>query len=178
MELKSCCCLVIAAFSLQIAVSLCDPCVCPDLTATFVGVIDQTVEDPLVLIDDPEQVFFKEILGFRDDEIQHAFDDALKFFNKTYGLDFSNSLPNERNEYFFGNAKLRAFRYREDVQYKLISNNWIQTGNTRTTCRDIHDGGYRITFSGDQLLHGSYGGERGIRAGVENSIDYICILQD
>ena len=86
-------CLLITVFGLQLAVSLCDKVTfCPDFTATFVGLVDQTVEDPLILIDDPEQTFFKETLGFRDDDIQHAFQDALKFFNETYGLDFSLSL--------------------------------------------------------------------------------------
>ena len=38
-------------------------------------------------------------MGFRDDAIQHNMSqDAFKFFNDTYGLDFSLSQPNEENE--------------------------------------------------------------------------------
>ena len=163
---------VIAVFiSQQFPVTLCGPDGCTDFTATFVGLIDQTV-DFSGLLSDPEMTFFKEEMGLRDDDIQHVFDDAIKFYNETYGLDFSNSPPNEQNEYFFGNAKMSLFRSNEDVHYRLILNNWIQTGNTRTTCRDIPFGGYLVTFTGDQLLHGSYGGDEGLPAGVGNSIQY------
>ncbi|CAI8030202.1 hypothetical protein GBAR_LOCUS17126 [Geodia barretti] len=130
--------------SLQFTASLCDQRtggVCPDFTATFVAGIDQTVDDPNVLISDPEQTFFKEIMGFRDDDIQHAFDDAVKFFYDRYGLDFSLSQPNEQNVHVLGNATLSLFRIVENVHYLLVLNNWIQTGNTRTTCRDIQFGG-------------------------------------
>ena len=163
---------VIAMFiSLQLPVTLCSPQSCPDFTATFVGMIDQTV-DFVAIPSDPEMTFFKKDMGLRDDDIQHIFEDVTKFYNETYGLDFSNSPPNEQNEYMFENAKLSLFHSHEDDHYQLILNNWIQTGNTRTTCRDIHRGGYRVTFTGDQLLHGSYGGVKGKPAGVENIIQY------
>ena len=161
--------------SLQFTASLCDQLtggVCPDFTAMFVAGIDQTVDDPNVLLSDPEQTFFKEIMGFRDDEIQHAFDDAVKFFNDRYGLDFSLSQPNEQSVHVLGNATLSLFRIVENVHYLLMLNNWIQTGNTRTTCREIQFGGYLVTFKEEQLLHGSYGGVDGIPAGVGNALEY------
>ena len=169
---------VIAVFiSLQFPVTLCGTQNCPDFTATFVGMIDQTV-DFMILRSDPEMTFFKEDMGLRDDDIQHVFDDAIKFYNETYGLDFSNSPPNEQNEYFFENANMSLARLNEHVHYRLIFNNWIQTGNTRTTCRDIRFGGYLVTFTGDQLLHGSYGGEEGIPAGMGDSVEYGYYIID
>ena len=162
---------VIAVFiSLQFPVTLCGPQNCPDFTASFVGVTDQTVDSKGV-VSDPEMTFFKEDMGLRDDDIQHVFQDAIKFFNETYGLDFSNLSPNEQNEYFLENAIMSLFRSNKEVHYQLILNNWIQTGNTRTTCRDIQFGGYQVTFTRDQLLHGSYGGDEGKPAGVE--VEYI-----
>ena len=166
------CLLLVAAFSLQFPVYLCDPAhSCPDFTAMFVGVIDQTV-GPQRLISDPDQTFFKDDMGLRDDDIQHVLSDAIKFFNESYGLDFSGSQPNEQNEYFFENAKVSLFRFHEDILYQVVFNNWIQTGNTRTTCREIQIGGYLVSFSGDQLLHGSYGGVDGIPARVGDLIEY------
>ena len=166
-------CIALAVvFSMQFAISVCHPDVCPDFTATFTAVIDQTVDDPNYIIGDPEMKFFKEIMGFRDNDIQHAFDNAIQFFYETYGLDFSLSPPNAQNEYFFENAKMSVFRFREDIHYPVVLNNWVQTGNPHTTCQAIHNGGFNVTFSGNQLLHGSYGGTHGIAVGVGNSLNY------
>ena len=165
------CRLLVAAFSLQFPVSLCGAHhgSCPDFTATFVGVIDQTVSSTVV--PDPEMTFFKEVLGFRENDIQHAIDDAIKFFNKSYGLDFSLSPPNEQGGYVFENARMSFLRLNADICNHVLFNNWIQTGNTRTTGREIQVGLFIAIFVGDQLLHGSYGGVDGIPAG-EESVEY------
>ena len=159
------CTLLIAAFSLQFPVSLCC-CAsldfCPDFTATFVAVIDQVIDAEERLISDPEETFFRNDLGFRDDDVQHVFENAIKFFNETYGLDFSESQPNEQNEYVLENAKMDLFRFHEYVRFRIVFNNWIQTGNTRTTCNDAQIGGYRAIFTKDQIVHGTYGGVDGI----------------
>ena len=143
---------------------------CPDVSGMFNGVIDQFIEGPNLLVDDPELTFFKEVLGFRDDDIQHAFDDAVKFFNETYGLDFSLSPPNDLNEVFFENARMRPVRFRDDVHYTVVFNNWIKAGNTRTTCSEIQVGRFEVGFSGDQLLYGSYGGESEVLVGAADSV--------
>ena len=164
---------LIAALSLQAALSIRDTTeFCPRFSATFAAMIDEIIDDADYLLDDTQLTFFKEILGFRDETIQHVFDDAFKFFNETYGLDFSLSPQNDQHEYVFENAKLSLFRFPADINYLLLLNNWIQTGNTHTTCREIHDGGIRVRFSGDQLLHGSYGGVAGIPAGVGDALIY------
>ena len=62
-------------------------------SATFVCVSDQVLHAE-ILITDPELTFFKEVIGLRDEDIQHTFENGFKFFNDTYGLDFSLSTPN------------------------------------------------------------------------------------
>ena len=174
MKLKLCS-LLIGVFTVQFSVSLCDQELagfCPDFTATFVTLSDQTLDDPNILSSDPEQTLFKEIMGFNNDDVQYVFEDAIVFFNETYGLDFSNSPSYEENEYFFESAKLSLFRFHEDVHFQLVVNNWIHTGNTVFTCCDVQDGGFLVTFSGDQLLHGSYGGDDGQPVGVGNFMIY------
>ena len=131
---------------------------CPDFTATFVAVIDQRI-DTARLINDPEKTFLRNDLGFRDDDIQHDFQDAVKFFNETYGLDFLESQPNEQNEYVLENSRMNLYRLHENVQFRLALNNWIRTGSTRTTCSNLQTGGY---LTKDHIVHGSYGGVDGI----------------
>ena len=84
------------------------------------------------------------------------FDNAIKFFNETYGLDFSLSPPTDQNEYFYQNAKMGPFRLAEEVDNVVTLNNWIQTGNTRSTCYRIRERGFQVKFSDDQVVHGSY----------------------
>ena len=149
------------------------PPTCGQFPGSFLAVIDQIVDDPdSFIFADPELTYFKEVLGFRDDAIQHSLEDMLKFFNESYGLDFSLSPPTDQNEYFYQNARLAPFRLGDDIDYQVTLNNWIQTGNTRSTCYRIRDGGFRVSFSDDQLLHGSYGGTGGKPAGVTNTLLY------
>ena len=96
--------------------------ICPDFSATFVGVSDQVLHAEL-LINDPELTFFKEVMGLRGEDIQHTFENGFKFFNATYGLDFSLSTPNEENEYVFENARLNLVRFHEGFRYSLVLSN-------------------------------------------------------
>ena len=116
------CSVFIAVLSLQFSVSLCTPdSSCPDFTATFVAMADQTIDDTELLINDAEQTFFRDTLGFRDTDIQNAAADALRFFNETYGLDFSHIPLNEQHQHVLGNASLRQFRFPEHVHYQHIT---------------------------------------------------------
>jgi hypothetical protein len=150
----------LALSSLKVTASTQDSC--QQFPAIFVGVIDQSIDAPdAFFIDDPDLYFFKEIMKFREDAIQHTCSDAIKFFIETYGLDFSLSDPNEKNQYVYENATMSPYRFTDDIEYPVILNNWIQSGRTRSTCYNIRDGGFTVTFSGDQGLHGSYGGTDG-----------------
>ena len=146
---------------------------CHPFSATFVAIIDQNIDGPSgVHVDDPQLTFFRDIMKFRDDAIQHTLEDAIKFFNETYGLDFSLSPPTDQNEYFYQNARLSPFTLTDETDYLVTLNNWIQTGNTRSACYRLRDGGFRVSFSDDQLLHGSYGGAGGLPVGVTNFVSY------
>jgi hypothetical protein len=132
---------------------------CQPFSATFLAVADQTFDSPDgFLVEDPELIFFRETMKFRDDYIKHTTSDALKFFNESYGLDFSLSGPNEQSEYFYENARLSHIKFADGIRFSVILNNWIQSGSTRSTCNLIRAGGFMVTFTGDQVLHGSYGG--------------------
>ena len=166
----------IAVLSLQFAGSFCYfQTDCPDFTAAFTVSIDQLVDNPVVAVDDLDQTFFREILRFTDDDIQRTLEKAMEFFNETFGLDFSLTTPNEQNEYFLGNARLSPF-FPEDVNFVVAFNNRLRTGNARTTCRDVQVGGFRVSFSGDRVLHGSYGGVEGRPVTVGNTMDYAFIV--
>ena len=124
-------------------------------------------------VDDPELTFFKTYLGLRDSDIQHTTDDAIQFFNNTFGLDFSNSPPNEKNERFLSSAKMSPFMLSPDVvDYIVTDNHWIRTGNTRSSCYHIREGGFQVTFSAERILCGSYGGAEGKPVGTTNLVAY------
>ena len=159
----------IAILSLQFTVTLGSPAHCP---TTFTIFIEQSIEDLNVFANDPEQTFFKEVMGFRDRDIKHVKDDALKFFNETYGLDFSQASPNEQGRYVLDNKRLSMVRVPEDFHFYVASSNWIQTGSTRFTCHDVSIGAFIVDFTGDDLLHGSYGGVDGRPVGAGNIVEY------
>ena len=56
--------------------------------------------------------------------------------------------------------------FSEDIKFFATTNNWIRTGSTRSTCNRIYVGGFRVSFSADQTLYGSYGGAEGKPSGV------------
>ena len=166
--------LALALFSVEATVALqSSPPTCSKFPASFLAIIDQTIDAPFAFIAaDPDLTYFKKVLKFRENAIQHTFDDAISFFNETYGLDFSLSPPNDQNEYFYENAKMSGFKFADDIQYLVTLNNWIQTGNSRSTCYKMNDGGIIVTFSAEQTLHGSYGGNDGITVGPLNLLVY------
>ena len=165
-------CLIIPLLSLKVIASRESSGLCPSFSATFTSFAEQTIDGPSVLYPDPELVFLKKSINFRENTVQHVFEDAFKFFNDTYGLDFSLSSANDNMEYFFENATLNPFRFPDNVRYQLPNNNWIMTGSTHFTCSDVNVGGVSVTFRGDQLLRGSYGGKDGVPVTQGNSLLY------
>lgn len=137
---------------------------CPSdhFSAVFTATLDEEVDRLFIFINDPELIYFKTIMNFREAEIQHTTDDAIQFFNDTYGLDFSESTPNEQNQRVFQNATMDPFILPPDkFNYIVTDNNWIRSGSTRSNCYHVRYGGLRVTFSGEQILYGSYGGVEG-----------------
>ena len=148
---------------------------CPSehYSTVFTATIDQTLDDPAAFMDDPELTIFKNYLKFRDSDIQHTIDDAIRFFNNTYGLDFSDSPPNEKNQRFLPNARMNPFMLVPGkLDFIVTDSRWIQTGSTYSSCYFIHYGGFQVTFSAEQTLYGSYGGAEGKPAGMPNSMIY------
>ena len=119
---------------------------------------------------DPNLTFFSEVLGYSDDEIQQEVQNALQFFSERFGLDFSLTQPNEQGLRFFQNATLRPIRRETNA----IVNRWILTGNTRTKCFRTQIGGFLVTFSGEQVLTGTYGGEEGLDVPNDRTLAYEC----
>ena len=119
---------------------------------------------------DPNLTFFSEVLGYSDDEIQQEVQNALQFFSERFGLDFSLTQPNEQGLRFFQNATLRPIRRVDEVN--ALVNRWILTGNTRTKCFRSQFGGFLVTFSGEQVLTGTYGGEEGMDVPNDRTLAY------
>ena len=162
-------CVVVAASCLVVRSQTCPP---HHFLATFTAGIDQSIDDPQVTLDDPDFTYFKSELQLRERAIQHVTEDAIEFFNSTFGLDFSTLAPNEKNERFFENAKMSPFTLSRSVDYFVTLNNWIASGRTRSTCYRIRDGGFSVSFSGEQNLHGSYGGAVGRTVGLRDVLGY------
>ena len=57
---------------------------------------------------DPNLTFFRNVLKFTEQEIQTATLSAIEYFNTTFGLDFSESEPNQYRQRFFQNASFAA----------------------------------------------------------------------
>ena len=81
---------------------------------------------------------------------------AIEFFNTNFGLDFSQSGPDEVGQCFFENAMFRPFHTDPNLGYTITFHRWIISGTTRSTCFPNHDGGFLATFNPEQLLRGTY----------------------
>ena len=124
---------------------------------------------------DTNFTFFREVLGFDDAEIQQETQNAFQFFSERFGLDFSLLEPNELGVHFFQNATFKSFRAAGGPTATF--NRWLLTGNTRSKCFTTAIGGYRVDFTGEQTLRGTYGGEEGIQV-TNNRVllyDYVSI---
>lgn len=147
--------------------------VCPAewFISEFDGILDQEIASPLLVID-PNVTFFTDIMLFSDAEIEETTQDAIRFFNTRFGLDFSQSTPNELRQRFFQNATMFPSRVPPEIEYLISYNRWIVTGKTRTFCYPLRDGAFLVTFSGEQILHGTYGGVEGKPIGVLDALLY------
>ena len=148
---------------------------CPSdhYSAIFVATVDKISDGvPRIGFSDPDLVFFKNVMKFTDTTTLHIFEDAIKFFNETHGLDFSLSPPNEKKEYFYENAVMGPFILSDELDFIVTSNNWIQSGSTRSTCYRIRGGGLCVAFTGNQTLHGIYGGADGKPVAIGNTLAY------
>ena len=128
---------------------------------------------PVAFQSDANLTFFRDVLGYSDDEIQQEVQDALQFFSERFGLDFSLTQPNELGQRFFQNATLQPLPPNSGAN--AILNRWILTGNTRSKCFPATIGGFRVSFSGEQILKGTYGGTEGIGVPNDRFLGYLFI---
>ena len=161
--------LILAVSSLSV---LSQTCPSDHFTALITATLDQTFDDPTLITLDPELSFFKTIMNFREATIQHVTEDAIDFFNNQYGVDFFNSLPNEQNQRFFQNATLNTVFFPPEINFVVTVNHWIQSGMTHSTCYSTRIGGFQVSFSGEQILYGNYGGAEGKLVGTESILLY------
>ena len=83
--------------------------------------------EALQAIVDTNLTFFREVLGFDDAEIQQGTQNAFQFFNERFGLDFSQSQPNELGIRFFQNATIRPNRQPRGIyicNFQPLAPNW------------------------------------------------------
>ena len=142
------------------------PTSCPTrdwFAAEFVSITDVVIPSTSAAVEaDPDLTFFRDIMLFTEEEIERETQDAMEFFNTKFGLDFSQSEPNELGERMIESAVMYPYIFAPVNQYTITYNRWIITGNTNNLCFENRDGGYAVIFTGERLLHGTYGGEEGI----------------
>ena len=146
-----------AVFLALLGIAAAQTCPSPWFDAHFVVLADAVITTRAL---DTNLTYFREVLRFTEQEIEQHTQNAIQFFNTTYGLDFSQSQPNAQGERFYQNATF--FPARLPLTVTVSSNRWILTGDTRSRCVDFLEGGYWVYFTaGPQMLHGTYGGEQG-----------------
>jgi len=134
---------------------------CPTswFTSEFTIVSDRLANLPVDerLLDDPNGTYFTEVLGFTESRRAAELRIAREYFNTTFGLDFPDL--DSHGEAHFESSTLSYFRV--PFTHFATVNHWLANGNTRSRCIDAFNGGVRVTFSGRQVLRGTYGGDAG-----------------
>ena len=121
--------------------------------------------------DDANLTFFRELLQYDDARTQHETQNAFQFFNERFGLEFSLSEPDELGRHFYQNATLQPFSRRPSGATATF-NRWLVTGSSWARCYTVSLGGYRVSFTGEQTLRGTYGGEEGIQVTTSRILGY------
>ena len=133
---------------------------CPQ-GAEFIISFDNVVQlaEFLQNIPDPNLTFFRNVLKFTEQEIQTATQSAIEYYNTTFGLDFSESEPNQQGQRIFQNASFTPSQ--APITATAKANRWLVNGNTKSRCFDVRFGWFDVGFVGEQVLYGTYGGSEG-----------------
>ena len=140
--------------------------------AEFVCIADKIISSSQISIHDSSLSFFRDVMLFTEEEIAQVEEDAIQFFDTRFGLNFSQSKPDEHGQRFYQNATFLPTRFTPEVQYVATFNRWIVSGNTRSVCFENRAGSFSVRFSDQQILHGTYGGEEGIPVASTDSVVY------
>ncbi len=108
---------------------------------------------------DTNLTFFRNILLFSEEEIERVTQHAIKFFDTRFGLDFSQSTPNAQGQRILGNAVLSPSFVSPEFPYFI---NIDLLCRSKNLCFDNREGGYAVRFTGEETLHGMYGGQDGL----------------
>lgn len=134
-------------------------CPSPWFDVSFTFINDRLITFPFDT-SDPELHHFRETLKLTEEEIEQVTQDAMEFFNKTYGLDFSKSPIDAAGRRHFENATMTPFEFPFDVT--VSHNRFILTGDKGVNrCFPMQEGGYDVLFTGPQILRGTFGGVQG-----------------
>ena len=109
---------------------------------------------------DSDLHYLRETLRLTNEETEQVTQDALEFYNTTYGLDFSSSPIDDAGRRHFENATLIPFEVPFNVP--VTHNRWVINGRKGANrCFYMTEGGYNAVFTGEQILRGTYGGKEG-----------------
>ena len=142
--------------------------------AVFAGVNDITLPDSVLVLSDPQMSFYRNLVGFTDQQIEQVTQSALEHFDTRFGLDFSNIQPDSNNVRFFENANFGPGRF--PVNETVISNRWLVTGNRQSRCYTMNIGYFSVNFNGTQTLFGTYGGQQGISVTLGDLLVYGHVI--
>ena len=131
---------------------------------------------------DSEHVYYREVLGYTEEQINAEREAALRFYRDVYGLNFTDVEPDAYGQRVLGNATFRPVM--SPYNSTFVFNRWLVSGRTNTRHYRVGGAGFQAWFSGPVMLHGEYGGEEGRLAfaneGLYYGHDYIydaCRLQ-
>ena len=126
-----------------------------------------------IIINDPDLTYLKDVIKLTEEETTKFEEDALDFFNKTYGLDFSQ-VSQHQGVRTISNAIMIPFRLSEDARgtRKWTFNRWIATGSIQNQCFDFNEGGYLVIITSNTILYGTYGGPNGKAVAAQGVMEY------
>ena len=164
-----CLCLIVSTFLTGILIRPSNgrrvASVCPAqwFTAEFVILADAIIPESLLQNQlDANLTFFRDIMHFTEQEIEVATQAAISFFNNVYGLNFSQSSPNQFGQRTIGSAVMFPYIFPPVIPALVTHNRWIINGKiNRNTCFNSRIGGFLVIFFGEQTVFGSYGGPQG-----------------
>ena len=128
--------------------------------AVIASVTDLVVPASSLQFADPEMRFYTNILRFTTEEINQEMENAIQHFNTQFGLNFSNIEPNDANQRLRPTSVFEPTRV--PINFTVITNRWILTGNRRSRCFTMSNGYFGVTFNDTTMPHGVYGGEQGL----------------
>lgn len=125
---------------------------------------------------DPTLEYYREVLNYDDEQIESTVEAAIAFFNERFGLDFSQSEPNEAGIRSYQNAILIPYRIPADIDVVFSANRWLVNGvRGSNRCFYVLEGGFQVRFTGNQTVRGTYGGQDGRT--LTPAADVVYVLQ-